>query len=63
VFRMDLGKNSTFCLMKNQKIRFFIAELESVNCTGRTESLNNTDMFRLYKVNERFYTRNSVICI
>jgi hypothetical protein len=30
---------------------FFITEVESVYCAVRTESLYNTDTFRLYKVN------------
>ena len=47
---MDLGINSKFAL-HNIKRLIFITEVESVYCTVRTESLYNTDTFRLLKVN------------
>jgi len=48
---------------KTLKYRFFITEEENVYCAVLKQSFYNTGTFRLEKVNERFYTRNSVVCI
>jgi hypothetical protein len=47
---MDLGIDSKYAL-HNIKRLVFITEVESVYCAVCTESLYNTGMFRLLKVN------------
>ena len=54
MFCVDLGINSKISL-HNIKRLVFITDVGSVYCAVRTESLYNTDTFRLLKGNTVFY--------
>jgi hypothetical protein len=52
---MDLRTNRNFSFYN-----IFVTEVESVYCAVRSESLYNTDTFRLYRVNDALMTSSDV---
>ena len=44
------GEKTDFCRIRHEVTGFFIAEVESVYCAVRTESLYKTDKVRLLRV-------------
>ena len=59
LFCMELKKTRNFSLY-NINISGFVTEEESVCCAVHTEFLNNSDMFRLYRVYDALVTSINV---